>query len=112
MRIASTSEDKIIEKRIAITPEIAKKYITLGLEVSLSQNYGEHLGFKDNQYKEIGVNISNNEKEIIKNADVIVQLGLPSDDKIILIKENQILIGILDPYNNKEKILNLTKKKN
>ena len=111
MRIASTSEDKIIEKRIAITPEIAKKYITLGLEVSLSQNYGEHLGFKDNQYKEIGVNISNNEKEIIKNADVIVQLGLPSDDKIILIKENQILIGILDPYNNKEKILNLTKKK-
>jgi NAD(P) transhydrogenase subunit alpha len=111
MRIASTSEDKIIEKRIAITPEIAKKYITLGLEVSLSENYGEHLGFKDNQYKEIGVNISNNEKEIIKNADVIVQLGLPSDDKIILIKENQILIGILDPYNNKEKILNLTKKK-
>jgi len=111
MRIASTSEDKIIEKRIAITPEIAKKYITLGLEVSLSENYGEHLGFKDKQYKEIGVNISNNEKEIIKNADVIVQLGLPSDDKIILIKENQILIGILDPYNNKEKILNLTKKK-
>ena len=111
MRIASISEDKIIEKRIAITPEIAKKYIALGLEVSLSENYGEHLGFKDNQYKEIGVNISNDEKEIIKSADVIVQLGLPSDDKNILIKENQILIGVLNPYINKEKILNLAKKK-
>jgi NAD(P) transhydrogenase subunit alpha len=111
MKIASTSENKTIEKRIAITPEIAKKYITLGLEVSLSENYGEHLGFKDNQYKEIGVKISNDEKEIIKSADVIVQLGLPSDDKIILIKENQILIGVLNPYNNKEKILNLAKKK-
>ena len=29
-----------IEKRIAITPEIAKKYISLGFEVSLSENYG------------------------------------------------------------------------
>jgi len=111
MRIASTSEDKIIEKRIAITPEIAKKYITLGLEVSLSQNYGEHLGFKDNQYKELGVKISKDSKDIISGADLIVQLGLPSDDIISLITENQTLIGILNPYNNKEKIDSLIKDK-
>ena len=63
MRIASTSEDKIIEKRIAITPEIAKKYIALGFELSLSENYGQHLGFADNEYKELGVKISIDEKE-------------------------------------------------
>jgi NAD(P) transhydrogenase subunit alpha len=34
MRIVSVSENKKIEKRIAITPEIAKKYISLGFEVS------------------------------------------------------------------------------
>ena len=73
MRIASTSEDKIIEKRIAISPDIAKKYITLGLEVSLSENYGEHLGFKDSEYKELGVKISNNTNEILGSADIIVQ---------------------------------------
>jgi NAD(P) transhydrogenase subunit alpha len=33
MRIVSISENKNIEKRIAITPEIAKKYISLGFEV-------------------------------------------------------------------------------
>ena len=48
MRIVSISENKKFEKRIAITPDIAKKYIALGLEVSLPENYGEHLGFKDN----------------------------------------------------------------
>jgi NAD(P) transhydrogenase subunit alpha len=110
MRIVSVLENQTIEKRIAITPDIAKKYITLGFEVSLSENYGEHLGFKDSEYKELGVKISTDEKEIIGNADVIVQLGLPSDDKISLIKENQTLIGILNPYNNKEKINGLVKK--
>ena len=35
MRIVSISENRNIEKRIAITPDIAKKYIDLGLEVSL-----------------------------------------------------------------------------
>jgi NAD(P) transhydrogenase subunit alpha len=109
MRIVSISEDKKIEKRIAITPDIAKKYIALGLEVSLPENYGEHLGFNDNKFKELGVKISKDEKEIINSADIIVQLGLPSDDKISLIKKNQTLVGILDPYNNKEKIDNLVK---
>ena len=61
MRIVSVLEDQNIEKRIAITPEIAKKYITLGFEVCLSRNYGEHLGFKDDEYKKLGVEINNNE---------------------------------------------------
>ena len=109
MRIVSIVENQKIEKRIAISPDIAKKYIALGLEVSLSENYGEHLGFKDNEYKELGVKISKDTKEIISSADIIVQLGLPSDEIISLIKENQTLIGVLDPYNNKEKIENLAK---
>ena len=56
MRIASVLENKKIEKRIAITPEIAKKYISLGFELTLSENYGDHLGILDNEYKKLGVN--------------------------------------------------------
>jgi len=110
MRICSTSENKQSEKRISITPEIAKKYINLGLEVSLIENYGLHLGYDDNQYKSFGVNIIKDEKELIKKSDIIVQLALLSDDKTSLIKENQVLIGVFDPYNNKDKIKNLSKK--
>jgi H+-translocating NAD(P) transhydrogenase subunit alpha len=110
MRIVSVSENKKIEKRIAVTPEIAKKYITIGFEVSLPEKYGDHLGFKDDDYKKLGVKISNEESEILADADVIVQLDLPSEDKISHIKENQTLIGVFNPYNNKEKIDNLVKK--
>jgi H+-translocating NAD(P) transhydrogenase subunit alpha len=110
MKIVSVSENKEFEKRIAITPDIAKKYISLGFEVYLSENYGDHLGFKDNEYKELGVKFSNKENEIITSADIIVQLGLPLDDKISQIRENQIIIGVFNPYNNKEKIDTLVKK--
>ena len=95
MIIASILENHEIEKRIAITPEIVKKYISLGFEVSLSENYGSHLGIKDDEYKELGVSISKEEKEIISSADIIVQLGLLGDDKNSLLKENQTLIGVL-----------------
>ena len=111
MRIASILENQKIEKRIAITPETAKKYISLGFEVSLSENYGSHLGIKDEEYKELGVLTSNDEKEILINADIIVQLGLLSDDKNSLLRENQTFIGVLNPYDNKDKIDNLVKKK-
>ena len=111
MKICSTSENKQFEKRIAVTPEIAKKYINLGLEVALIENYSLHLGHADNQYKELGVKIIKDEKELISNSDIIVQLGLLDDDKISLIKENQTLIGALNPYANKEKIEILSKKK-
>ena len=111
MRIGSISENKNIEKRIAITPEISKKYITLGLEVLLPKNYGVHLGFSDEKYKDHGAKILNDEKEILVTTDIIVQLGLLSSDKNNLLKENQTYVGVLNPYDNKEKIDELIKKK-
>jgi H+-translocating NAD(P) transhydrogenase subunit alpha len=111
MKIASILENQQIEKRIAITPEIAKKYIALGLEVSLSKNYGSHLGIKDDEYKELGVLILEDEKEIIANTDIIAQLALLDDNKSSLLKENQTFIGVLNPYYNKDKISDLVKKK-
>jgi H+-translocating NAD(P) transhydrogenase subunit alpha len=110
MIIASISEDNKIEKRIAITPETAKKYIALGFEVSVTESYGSHLGFKDKEYKDLGVKVFTEKNDVLKNADIIIQLGLLLDDEISQIKENQILIGALNPYNNKKKIDTLVKK--
>ena len=110
MRVGSVLENQKIEKRVAITPEIVKKYISLGFDISLVENYGSHIGIKDQEYLELGVKIVKDEKEIINTSDVIVQLGMLSDEKISSIKENQLLIGVLNPYANKEKLENLANK--
>jgi len=111
MIIASLSENKEIDKRISITPEIAKKYINLGFEIQLSENYGKHLGFEEKEYKELGVKFIKDDKKIIENADIIIQMSLLEDSKISLLKSNQTFIGILNPYENKKKIDELVKKK-
>tara|TARA_B100001057_G_scaffold192798_1_gene193722 strand:+ start:255 stop:1343 length:1089 start_codon:yes stop_codon:yes gene_type:complete len=111
MKIASLSENMNTERRVAITPEIAKKYISIGFEVSLPSDYGLHLGFDNKSYTSQGVNILENEKDIVSGSDVIVQLGLPNDEKLSFLKENQNLIGVLNPFINKEKLNNLSKKK-
>jgi NAD(P) transhydrogenase subunit alpha len=111
MKIGSILENQNLEKRIAITPELAKKYISLGFEVILIENYASHLGIKDEQFKDMGVKILKDESEIFNASDIIVQLGMLSDDKTSKMIENQTLIGILNPYENNEQLQNLAKKK-
>jgi len=110
MRISSLAENIKIEKRISVTPEIAKKYISLGFNLSLPKNYGAHLGFSDDEYLKLGINLLDNEEEIIKNAEIIIQLGLPDDNKLSLFNENKILIGSLNTLLNKDKLENLKSK--
>ena len=111
MKIGSILENQNLEKRIAITPDLVKKYTSLGLEVYLVENYGSHLGIDDDQFKDAGVQFLKNETEVLNSSDIILQLGMLSDDKSAHIKENQTLIGVLNPYNNKAKLDSLLKKK-
>ena len=97
MNLGSISENLDVEKRIAVSPEMAKKYISLGFNLSLSKNYASHLGFNDVDYKNLGVNLYDNDEDVIQNSMIITQLGLP-DEKIISFKENQTLIGSLNSF--------------
>ena len=111
MIIGSVSENRDLEKRISITPEIAKKYIGLGFKVQLSKNYGKHLGFEDKQYSDFGATFIDNDKSIIENSDIIVQMSLLDEDKSSFLKSNQTFIGVLNPFENQNKLEELKKKK-
>ena len=69
------------------------------------------MGIQDDEYSKIGVQISENEKDIFTNADIFLQLNLLNNEKSSLLKENQTLVGVLNPYVNSEKINSLVKKK-
>tara|TARA_B100001250_G_scaffold124832_1_gene106108 strand:+ start:191 stop:1279 length:1089 start_codon:yes stop_codon:yes gene_type:complete len=111
MIIGSISENKELEKRISITPETAKKYIDLGFEVHLIENYGKHLGFEDKGYSEFGVKFVSDDRKLIENVDIIIQMSLLGEDKISKLKSNQTFIGILSPYENKNMLDELAKRK-
>jgi len=111
MKIGSISEELTSEKRISLTPELSKKYLDLDVEIIINKNYGIHLGFHDNDYKEKGVQILNEVDEVINNSNFLLQVNLPEINYIKKLRENTSLMGIFNPYGNKEKIDLLLKKK-
>ena len=110
MIVGSILENRKIEQRISITPEIVKKYKSLGLEVHLTKDYGLHLGITNKDYENEGVKIFNTDEEVISNSNVILQMNLPTDNNLNKLKKDQILIGVLNPYLNEKKIKEITAK--
>ena len=111
MIIGSISENKEIEKRISITPDIAKKYISLNFEVLIEPGFGSHLDILDDKFVKEGCKIEK-KQNILQKSDVILQLDLPEESSFANLKENNILIGNFNSYQNRKKIAKLNTKKN
>ena len=111
MIVGSASENIEIEKRIAITPEVVKKYNSLGIKINITKNYAKHLGISDEEFKKEGANILNNDDEVILNSNAILQMNLPNEQNLKKLKKDQILIGVLNPHNNESKLKELISKK-
>ena len=111
MKIGSILENLNFEKRVAITPEIAKKFIDKGFEVNIQKNYAAHIGFKDEEYRAVNANILETEKLVIEKSEILAQLGLPTKSILENISSNKTLVGVLNPYQNKAELDRLVEKK-
>ena len=104
MIIGSICENSKTERRVAITPEIVKKYKSIGLNVHLRNNYASHLGISDKDYENEGASIFDNDDEVISNSNAILQMNILEDENLKKLKKDQILVGVLNPYSNEKKL--------
>ena len=109
MIIGAVSENKNSEKRISITPEIAKKYLDNGFSVIIENDLASHLGISDEDFQKVGCKLDNREN-VLKKSNIVLQVNLPDDDSLNLIKENDILIGNFNSTENKTRIEKISKK--
>ena len=110
MIIGSISENKEIEKRISITPDIAKKYISNGFQILLETDYGSHLGISDDEFLKEGCKIEKKEN-ILNQSDIVLQLDLPEEKNFEFFQENKIFIGSFNLSQNLKKIDKFKSKK-
>ena len=111
MIVGSTKEDLTLERRVALTPDSAKNIIKLGLKISIEKNYAEHIGITDNEYLNAGVEIKNTSDDIFNTCDLLIKVNCPSESEINKLKQNTILVGMLNPNKNKKLISEIGKKK-
>ncbi len=110
MIIGSINENINFEKRVSITPDIIKKYKSLGLNINLSKDYAVHLGINDQEYEKEGATILSTADEVILNSNAILQMNILRDEMLNKLKKDQILIGVLNSYINEKKLKNLMSK--
>ena len=110
MKIGSISENKDLEKRVAVTPDIIKKYKSLGMDVQLTKDYALHLGINDKEYEREGANIFQSDDDVILNSDAILQMTIPDDEYLNKLRKNQILVGVLSPHENEKKLKSIVSK--
>lgn len=107
MKLFISSEDKDIENRVCVTPDIAKKFASQH-QVYVEQDAGINSGFSNEEYElsEAKV-VSRNE---ISEAEVVFAVNPLGKETINLLKKNTIVIGSLDPFNNIDKIKEMKEK--
>ena len=88
------------ETRVAVTPESAKKFVSLGLEVHVQADAGARAGFPDAEYVEAGADIK--AAEAASDADLILRVQPPTPAEARLVREGAILVSFLSPATQHE----------
>ncbi|MEM7003733.1 MAG: Re/Si-specific NAD(P)(+) transhydrogenase subunit alpha [Pseudomonadota bacterium] len=97
MQIGVPKETWPGERRTALTPANAKKFINAGFEISIESESGLAAGFTDAEYAEAGVTVTN--RDAVLGADLVLRVRKPEDAEVGQLKSGAISVSFLDPFN-------------
>lgn len=107
--IGALRESMAGEQRIAMTPDVAKRYQALGAQLLLEKDIGASTFLADNAFPLDNFVASG--REVLQQADIVLKVQPPSADELAAMKEGSVLIGLLQPYADAERIKTLQTKK-
>jgi NAD(P) transhydrogenase subunit alpha len=100
--LAVTRERRAGETRVAVTPDSARKLIALGLEVVVETGAGVAAAFLDADYLAAGAKLVPTAADALRDADLVLKVRGPADDEIALLKQGAVVVGLFNPYQNRE----------
>ena len=100
MQISIIKESDNNEQRVSASPESVKTMSRLGAKVLVEKNAGILSGFTNNDFESAGAQIVSH-ADCFK-SDIILCVRMPSKEDIRNFKKRSILIGLLNPFSNKD----------
>src|SRR4051794_2809394 len=98
MRIAILSETDPVETRVAATPDMVKKYKSLGADVTVQAGAGSKASIGDGEFEAAGAPIAQGPRDAIRDADMVLKVRGPGNGELEGLKKGALVIGIMDPY--------------
>jgi NAD(P) transhydrogenase subunit alpha len=109
LTIAVVRERAAGESRVALVPETAKKFAALGAALRIEQSAGVQSHFLDSDYADVqavpGIT------DAYAGAELILRVTPPSPEEIAAMPEGAVLIGLLKPFESKERLAALNARK-
>ena len=109
LKIAVIRETEPGEKRVALSPEIAKKFLALGAWIEMEQSAGAESHFIDTDYTD--VRFVEGPKTANLGAGLILRVTPPSLTDIEAMPDGAVLVGLMRPYESAERIAAFNKKR-
>ncbi|MBV9439277.1 MAG: Re/Si-specific NAD(P)(+) transhydrogenase subunit alpha [Candidatus Eremiobacteraeota bacterium] len=97
MKIAVAKERAAGERRVALVPEIAAKFVKAGHAVAIERGAGERAGYPDAAYEAVGAQLADDARAAYDGAQIVVRVAKPSDDELDGIARGAALVGFLAP---------------
>jgi len=98
LRIAVLSETDPVETRVAATPDMVKKYKSLGADVTVQAGAGGKASIGDGEFEAAGAAIAQGARDTIRDADIVLKVRRPGNGELDGLKKGALVIGIMDPY--------------
>lgn len=91
------------ETRCAAIPETVKKFIALGVEVSVEGGAGEGASIADSEFEAAGAKVSSR-AEALKGAGIILVINGPEPLSLKGTEKGALLVGALDPVRGRDAV--------
>jgi len=103
VKIAVLKESDEGERRVAATPETARKYIGLGATVAVEAGAGAGASISDADYETAGASLGSR-ADVLAGADAVLCVRGPDPASLAGLKAGALLIGGLHPSGRPERI--------
>ena len=94
MKIGVLKETQKGEKRVSISPNIAKQLIASGFEVLVEEEAGFASSYQNSNYEEAGTQIVKRDV-IFKEADILIKINPFDAEDLALVNKSQVLMSQL-----------------
>lgn len=101
IKIAVPAEDET-EPRVALTPEMAKRYVKLGCKVVIEKGAGDRSYFPDQDYQDAEAELAETAEAALDGADLVLKVRPPSDAHVDAMKSGAAVAAIMEPFGPRE----------
>jgi len=98
------------ETRVALSPEIAKKFVSAGVKVLIERGAGATASFIDDAYAAAGAELVNR-AAVLKGADALLTVRPPAQGDVAQLGAGVTVVGLLDPSRHRPLLDALAAKK-